>query len=98
MYTWKNRLINDEYRCKVMMVKKVVDGKEIMESEDVIREVVCFSCRWLLFYPRCMAYPKIIPQDIRDGLHDHTLERGDEEFEPGTNKRFIFNPLFRADD
>jgi len=77
-----------------MMVKKVVDGEDIIESEDIIREVVCFSCKWLLYYPRCMAYPEIIPQDIRDGLHDHTRERGDEELNPVTGKPFVFSSLY----
>lgn len=74
------------------MVKKVVDGKEIEEDDGVIREVKCFGCKNLLMYPACMAYPEKIPQDIRNGMHDHTVARGDEEKDAKGNP-YIFTPF-----
>ncbi len=36
-------------------------------TRHVIRETVCFSCKNLLFYPSCLAFPDRIPYEIRSG-------------------------------
>jgi hypothetical protein len=74
------------------MVKKIVNGKEIDESEDVIREVPCFACKNLLLYPKCMAYIDGIPDEIRQGLHDHSIPKGDEDTD-ADGKPIIFTPF-----
>ena len=41
------------------------------QNDTIIKEVVCFGCKNLLFYPACRAFP-VIPYEIRFGYNDHT--------------------------
>ena len=51
-----------------------------------IKEPLCFSCKHLLFYPRCMSFLKKIPEDIVSGKFIHTKKHPDQDndivFEP----------------
>ena len=57
-----------------------------MVAKD-IREPVCYRCANYIIWPYCLAFPDGIPQDIRDGLNDHSEPiEGDHglQFEPIT--------------
>jgi hypothetical protein len=84
------------------LVTRVVNGKKIIEDENVIREVKCFSCRWLIWYPKCAAFEEIIPNIIRNGFSDHTLPlnempgyKGVLEKTDENGKPIIFEPFPR---
>jgi len=36
-----------------------------------IIEPICFGCKHLISYPRCVAFPDGIPKAIKDVKHDH---------------------------
>lgn len=85
-------------------VFKVVNGKVIEESEDIIREIPClFCCYQIMFlYPKCVAFPEGIPAEIRSyGLSDHTLPMSSlpgysglmEKLDLDTGMPLIFKPL-----
>lgn len=40
-------------------------------TNKIIREPVCFQCKFFLFFPFCEAYPNGIPEEIRLGKNDH---------------------------
>lgn len=44
--------------------------REVM-STRIIREPRCFTCRHLIRYPHCEAFPAGIPDRIRKGEHRH---------------------------
>ena len=55
------------------------DSKDV----DVIREPVCFICKWYIYWPFCMAFPgnSGIPMDIRNGENNHSKPiEGDNGF------------------
>lgn len=54
-------------------------------SGNVIKEPVCFQCKWFIFFPYCLAFPTGIPQDVRLGLNNHEkpiVNDGGYKFEP----------------
>ena len=57
-----------------------------MVAKD-IREPVCYRCANYILWPYCIAFPDGIPQDVREGLNDHSEPiEGDHglQFEPIT--------------
>lgn len=49
-----------------------------MSEPDVIVEPVCFTCRYLLLWPNCLAFLDGIPKEIRDGKESHALPLVDD--------------------
>ena len=37
----------------------------------MINETVCFACKNLVSYPKCLAFPEGIPESIRVGKINH---------------------------